>query len=258
MSKACGDTEEWSDQALLAALIDVGGGSTTPKRKGAEAKAAAARGPEPKAAEARVENASADLARRLLADLGGVGGLARAGIDEIERELSKATRPRGDVRLSARRLAAAFELARRCAGERRPPNVIASSADVAAWAITRLGNLDHEELWLLAVDGRSRLRAIRCVARGGLHGMGVRAADPLRIALRASASGFVLVHNHPSGDPTPSAEDIAFTRRVTAAGAVVGLPLLDHVVVAREGFASVPFERGDSSLSLLSSGAVDA
>jgi DNA repair protein RadC len=71
--------------------------------------------------------------------------------------------------------------------------------------------------------------------------MGVRPADPLRLALRAAASGFVLVHNHPSGDPTPSAEDIAFTRRVAAAAAIVGTPMLDHVVVAREGFSSVPF-----------------
>jgi DNA repair protein RadC len=71
--------------------------------------------------------------------------------------------------------------------------------------------------------------------------MGVRAADPLRLALRAAASGFVLVHNHPSGDPTPSAEDVTFTRRVADAASVVGVPLLDHVVVAREGFASVPF-----------------
>lgn len=72
--------------------------------------------------------------------------------------------------------------------------------------------------------------------------MGVRPADPLRYALRAAASGFVLVHNHPSGDPTPSVEDVSFTRRVAAAAAVVGVPLLDHVVVTREGFSSVPFE----------------
>jgi DNA repair protein RadC len=71
--------------------------------------------------------------------------------------------------------------------------------------------------------------------------MGAKAADPLRLALRTGASGFVLVHNHPSGDPVPSKEDVAFTRRVAEAAVVVGIPLLDHVVVARGGFASVPF-----------------
>ena len=72
--------------------------------------------------------------------------------------------------------------------------------------------------------------------------MGVRAADPIRLALRAAASGFVLVHNHPSGDPAPSAEDVEFTRRVAAAAAVVGTPLLDHVIVASGGFSSIPFD----------------
>lgn len=71
--------------------------------------------------------------------------------------------------------------------------------------------------------------------------MGVRPADALRIALRAAASGFVLVHNHPSGDSQPSPEDLAFTRRLAGAAAIVGMPLLDHVVVTRDGFSSVPF-----------------
>lgn len=70
--------------------------------------------------------------------------------------------------------------------------------------------------------------------------MGIRPSDVLRIALRLAASAFVLVHNHPSGDATPSAEDVAFTARISQAADVVGLPLVDHVVVARGGFASVP------------------
>jgi DNA repair protein RadC len=65
-----------------------------------------------------------------------------------------------------------------------------------------------------------------------------------RQALVHSAFAVAVVHNHPSGDPTPSPEDVAFTRRVSAAAAIVGAPLLDHVVVAREGFSSVPFAVG--------------
>ncbi len=182
-----------------------------------------------------------EVATTLLSALGGLGGLARASAAEIEAELAALPRPRVPPRAAAQRIVAAIQLGRRAAKDVAPPATIASSADVAAWASARLTALDHEELWLLALDGRSRLRAVRCVATGGLHGLGVRAADPLRLALRASASGFVLVHNHPSGDPTPSGEDVTFTRRVAAAAAVVGMPLLDHVVVAREGFASVPF-----------------
>ncbi|CAN5835852.1 DNA repair protein RadC [soil metagenome] len=189
-----------------------------------------------------------DVAVDLLADLGGLGGLSRTTPDELKERLAGASASL-EPTACARGLSAAFELGRRVAAAGAEPAAITNSADVAAWAVPRLGALDHEELWLLALDGRGRVRAVRCVAKGGLHGMGVRPADPLRIALRAAASGFVLVHNHPSGDPSPSHEDLVFTRRVAAAAAVVGVPLLDHVVVAAGGFASVPFEELDVEAS---------
>ncbi|MDB5212565.1 MAG: repair protein RadC [Myxococcaceae bacterium] len=212
------DVEAWSGEVLLARILACG--RVEPDRS-----------PD-------VE----EVAAALLCDLGGFSGLSRATVDEIAARLSSGPRPARAPRASARRIAAAFELGRRATKDALAPASVTSSADVAAWAATRLSALDHEELWLLALDGRSRLRAVRCVARGGLHGMGVRAADPIRLALRAAASGFVLVHNHPSGDPAPSAEDLEFTRRVAAAAAVVGTPLLDHVVVASEGFSSIPFD----------------
>ena len=95
--------------------------------------------------------------------------------------------------------------------------------------------LDHEQMWLLALDGRSGLRGIRCVSRGGAHGCAIHARDVLCAALRQGASGFILVHNHPSGDPQPSAADLALTRRLDGAAAVVGIPLIDHVIIAPTG-----------------------
>ncbi|HEY5242847.1 MAG TPA: JAB domain-containing protein, partial [Polyangiaceae bacterium] len=86
---------------------------------------------------------------------------------------------------------------------------------------------------------RHGMRAARRVASGGIHGLHVTAREPLRIALREAASAFVLVHNHPSGDPTPSDEDLAFTRAVVEAAAAVGMPMLDHVVVARRRATSM-------------------
>ena len=88
--------------------------------------------------------------------------------------------------------------------------------------------------------------AARLVASGGIHGLHVAARDALRIALREGASAFVLVHNHPSGDPAPSPEDIAFTRAVERAAGVVGTPLLDHVVIARRRATSM-LEAGSAS-----------
>lgn len=169
----------------------------------------------------------------------GIEGLARCEPAAIEARL--VARGFRGGRAAGAALAAAFELGRRVAIEAaRAPPKIGSGADVATWATPRLAPLTHEELWMLALDGRSQLRAARCIAKGGLHGLGARAADPLRAALRADASAFVLVHNHPSGDSTPSREDIAFTASVAAAAEAVGVPLLDHVVVARGGFSSVP------------------
>ncbi len=174
------------------------------------------------------------LATRVLEEQGGLGGLARAGVGELEAR-------RGVGPVKGARLAAARELGRRCAAEQARLSVahLPDGRAVDAWARPRLAPLDHEELWLLALDGHNGLRAARRVAAGGIHGLHVSARDPLRIALREGASAFVLVHNHPSGDPTPSEEDIEFTRRICAGGDLVGTPLLDHVVVGRAGFASM-------------------
>jgi DNA repair protein RadC len=237
MGKSVVDVEAWPAEELLAAIITAGASGSGAKR----------------AVSLRARDVSLDL----LADLGGIGGLGRSTADELEARLAGV-----NMRLApahcARGIVAAFELGRRFANEAPIPASIMDSADVARWATPRLVPFDHEELWLLALDGRSRVRAVRCVAKGGLHGMGVRPADPLRLALRASASGFVLVHNHPSGDPSPSKEDVAFTRRVAAAATVVGVPLLDHVVVARGGFASVQFPSESVADGALAPPAADA
>ncbi len=174
------------------------------------------------------------LAAMLLEEHGGVAGLARAGIGELGQRA-------GMGPAKGARLAAAVELGRRAmmaatidASVRLPDR-----GAVEAWARPKLATIDHEELWLLALDGHNGLRAARRVASGGIHGLHVAARDPIRIALREAASAFVLVHNHPSGDPTPSEEDISFTRAVADAAAVVGTPLLDHVIVARKRSTSV-------------------
>jgi DNA repair protein RadC len=117
--------------------------------------------------------------------------------------------------------------------------VVGSFEAVERWARPRLVALDHEEVWLLGLDGRNGLRSSRRIAQGGAHGCALTPRDVLAPALREGASAIVLVHNHPSGDPTPSPEDLAMTEAVARACQVVGIPLLDHVVVARSGAASI-------------------
>jgi hypothetical protein len=198
--------------------------------------------------------------RDLIDRAGGIEALAMADPLEIAGHLegreidardfkertrrARSTRKRSHALRSAEVLAASFELGRRAAIARaRVPEKVTSPSDVAEWATPRITSLSHEELWLIAIDARGHVRATRCLARGGLHGAAVRAADPLRVALRVDASAFVLVHNHPSGDPTPSKEDIALTIDVAAAGQIVHVPLVDHIVVARSGHQCVPFPR---------------
>jgi DNA repair protein RadC len=164
------------------------------------------------------------LSAELLAENGGVGGLAKAGLGQLAALA-------GVGPLKAARLAAAFEIGRRAHSPRAPERVRCSH-DVHRWAQARVAALEHEELWMLALDGNNGLRAARRVAMGGLHGAQVSTRDALRCALREGASAFVLVHNHPSGDPTPSPQDLDFTERVVNAADLVGTPLVDHVVVA--------------------------
>jgi DNA repair protein RadC len=169
------------------------------------------------------------LARRLLEQLGGLGGLARAGPGALGAAA-------GGARTAVVALRAALELGRRAqarAAAARPS--LGTPAAVAACFTDRIGQLEHEQMWVVSLDGRSRLRGMRRVAQGGEQGCTVTARDILRIALSDAAVGIVLVHNHPSGEPSPSAEDVAMTRAVAGAAEIVGIPLLDHVIVTASG-----------------------
>ncbi len=158
---------------------------------------------------------------------GGLAGLARLGP-------AKLIESGGLDEPSASRLAAALELGRRSWLRRRCGHSHApleTPAAVAALFAPRAVGLDHERMWVVALDGGGRQRAVHCVARGGQHGLSVGTREILHAAIVNAASGFVLVHNHPSGDPTPSEHDIRLTLRLAEAADVVGVPLIDHVIV---------------------------
>ena len=122
---------------------------------------------------------------------------------------------------------------------------LASSRDVARAYSDWLGSMTHEVVLALALDGRNHLLQELEIARGGVHGAALTPPDIFRPLIRAAASAFILVHNHPSGDPSPSAEDVRMTRAVAQAAEVVGIPLLDHIIVgARGGGWTSLFELG--------------
>ncbi len=138
--------------------------------------------------------------------------------------------------VKALRIVAAVELGRRIAerGSRpRPP--VRCAFDVIAYLKAKLTPLSHEELWVVSLDGRNSLRGCRRVAQGGLHSCSIEARDIFRAAIADAASAVVVAHNHPSGDPLPSREDLAMTRAVISASEVVGIPLVDHIILAPDG-----------------------
>lgn len=139
----------------------------------------------------------------------------------------------------ASRVHAAFELGRRRWLGQPSTFRFDSLESVLAWARPRLLPLDHEEVWLLCLDARAKMRSCRRIAQGGHHSCALSAKDILRPALRDGACSIILVHNHPSGDPTPSDADVEMTSQIDVACAAVGLALLDHVVVASDGAVSL-------------------
>ena len=173
-------------------------------------------------------------AAELLEERGHLAAIAQLGTAGL-------TDRRGIDHGQALRLSAAFELGRRATvralSEER--ETIGSFESVVAWARPRLAALEHEEVWVLCLDGRNGLVCARRIAQGGLHGCALTPRDVLRPALRDAASAIILVHNHPSGEPGPSSEDMEMTRAVAIACDVVGVPLLDHVIVARAGATSL-------------------
>ncbi len=102
-----------------------------------------------------------------------------------------------------------------------------------------LGDLPHEELWMLALDVRSRLiKAVR-ISQGDVDGTDAGPRAVLRAALKLCATSFCVVHNHPAGDPTPSQADLRVTERLVAAGKATDCPLVDHIVITRTAFHSM-------------------
>ncbi|GAB4212919.1 MAG: DNA repair protein RadC [Sandaracinaceae bacterium] len=172
------------------------------------------------------------VAARLLAQHGDLRRLARASVGELASA-------RGLGAGKAARLAAAFELARRLTVPGEPPTRIRSSADVDTLLCPRLAHLEVEHFVVLALDARHRVLREIWLAKGTFTACPVSAADVYRAVLREPAPAVLVAHNHPSGEPTPSAEDVALTQRLVQAGDLLGVRFVDHVVVAREGYASL-------------------
>ncbi len=173
--------------------------------------------------------AAADVLRRHE----GLVGLARAADAELE-----AVPGVGPVR--AAQLSAAFELGRRMITD-WPQNrwTVRSPRDVGERLVPQMGYLEREELRVVLLNTRNAVLKQVTVYQGNVSSSLVRVGELYRDAVRLNASGVILVHNHPSGDPTPSPDDLALTAEALAAGRLLDIQLLDHLIVAGDGFVSL-------------------
>ena len=178
-----------------------------------------------------------NLATRLLSRYNGLSGLAKASFAELET-----IKGLGPAKVT--QVKAAFELGRRllvAAPEERPQ--VRSPADAANLVMMEMAFLDQEHLRLIVLDTKNRVLDIPTVYVGNLNTSVIRVGELFRYALRFNCAGFIVVHNHPSGDPAPSPEDVRVTERIVEAGRVLDIDVLDHIVIGDHRFVSLK-ERG--------------
>jgi DNA repair protein RadC len=174
-----------------------------------------------------------DVAEAVLTSCGGLAGLAVAADLDLRGHLGV-----GPVRAAVVR--AALELGRRAAIARPARGQrLASASEVWTYFRARLSPLRVEEFWAVALDVRHRVEGEFCLARGSLTGVEVHPRDVFRPLIRCAAAAVIFCHNHPSGDPMPSRQDVELTARLREVGDLVGITVLDHVVVGWEGYASL-------------------
>lgn len=174
------------------------------------------------------------LSERLLRNTkDGLRGLYDSSLEEL-------TAIEGIGPMKASVIMAAFELGRRISESNGMSRERASSVeDVADIFMERLRYLKKERFEVLLLDTKGRILAIENVSTGDLSSSPVHPRETFRTAVKRSAAGVIFVHNHPSGDPTPSQEDIVVTKKLIEAGKVLGISVMDHIVIGDGVFCSM-------------------
>lgn len=180
----------------------------------------------------RGENA-VQVGQRLLQQSGGLAGLHRADFQEVCAQ-------HGIGPAKAAQIKAAIELGNRLrleAPDERP--AVHSPADAAVLVQYEMSALEQEELRVLLLDIRNRVLGSETVYRGSISSSQVRVGELFRAAIRRNAASIIVIHNHPSGDPTPSPDDVAITRAMVQAGKLLDIEVLDHIVIGQGRFVSL-------------------
>ncbi len=176
------------------------------------------------------------IGQRLLQTFGGLSGLHRVPFEELCAQ-------RGVGAAKAAQIKAAIELGRRLNQKGEDTRPVISDPESAAELISyEMSALEQEHLRVLLLNTRNRLLDICEIYRGSVNSAQVRVAEVFRDAVRRNATAIIVAHNHPSGDPTPSPDDIALTRSLIQAGKLLGIEVLDHLIIGRSRFVSLKRE----------------
>jgi DNA repair protein RadC len=178
------------------------------------------------------------LADELLRRFNGLSGLARADLNDLQAV-------NGIGQVKAIEIKAALELGKRIilsAPDQQRPQ-IKTPADAAQLLMLEMGLLEQEEVRTLLLDTRNKVISTPMIYRGSLNAASMRVAEVFKDAIRNNSAALIVAHNHPSGDPAPSAEDVRVTRALVQAGKLLDIEVLDHLVIAHNRFTSLK-ERG--------------
>ena len=177
------------------------------------------------------------VGQRLLQKFSGLNGLHRAPFKELMNQ-------HGLGEAKASQIKAAIELGRRLTLESpEERTAINSPADAAALVQYEMSALEQEHLRVMLLDRRNRVMETVEVYKGSVNSSQVRVGEVFKEAIRKNASAVVVIHNHPSGDPTPSPDDVAVTRAIVQAGKLLDVEVLDHLVIGQGKWVSLK-ERG--------------
>ena len=187
--------------------------------------------------EGRAHASALDIANGVLAATGGLDGLARARVDELRRVPGIGT-------ARAAQMLAAVELGRRTLLRRRRERLqVTSPRTIAEFLIPQYGARPVEQFGVVLLDTKHRVLRTAILSVGTLDASLVHPREVFREAAVAGAAGLVLFHNHPSGDPEPSSDDVRLTERLVAAGILMGIDVIDHIVLGDVRYCSFR-ERG--------------
>lgn len=176
--------------------------------------------------------------QRLLSTFGNVKGIADASMEELMQI-------KGIGTAKAAQIKAAFELGRRAAASdyQATGGAVSKPEDVVAQVRMKLKDKKKEHFWVLLLDTRNKVIKMSEVSVGSLNASIVHPREVFKEAISASAASVILAHNHPSGDPQPSKEDIEITKNLVAAGQLMGIEVLDHIIVGDKDYISMKAQR---------------